>query len=88
MIDSLKDKFFLPLIYAAAVVLAAVIAIFMFFGISPSWLRFLPVILTAAGFIGGFALSFIPAFSKHKIIPIACITVSAVITGIIIAVLC
>ena len=87
MIDSLKDKFMLPLIYAAAVILAAIIAIFMFFSVSPAWLRLMPVIMTAAGFIGGFALSFIPAFGKHKIIPIACITVSAVVTGVLIAVL-
>ena len=87
MLDSIKDKILLPMIYAAAVIIVAAICIFLFFGISPSWLRFLPLILAGLGFVGGFALSFIPVFNKHKVMPVICITVAAVVTGVIIAVL-
>ena len=78
MLDSLKDKFLLPLIYAAAVIFAAIIAMFLFFNVSPAWLRFLPVILMSAGFVGGFALSFVPIFKGRKFIPVVLITVAAV----------
>lgn len=87
MLDSLKDKFLLPLIYAAAVIFAAIIAMFLFFNVSPAWLRFLPVILMLAGFVGGFALSFVPIFKGRKFIPVVLITVAAVLTGIVIVVL-
>ncbi|MBR3082821.1 MAG: hypothetical protein IKH06_08220 [Clostridiales bacterium] len=87
MLDSLKDKFLLPLIYAAAVIFAAIIAMFLFFNVSPAWLRFLPVILMSAGFVGGFALSFVPIFKGRKFIPVVLITVAAVLTGIVIVVL-
>ncbi|MCR4776847.1 MAG: hypothetical protein K5869_10785 [Saccharofermentans sp.] len=87
MLDSLKEKLMLPLIYAAAVITVASVAIFVFFSVSPSWLRFLPLILAAAGFAGGFALSFVPVFKDHKIIPVICISVAAVLTGVLIAVL-
>ena len=86
MLDSVKDKIMLPLIYAAAVIAAAVICIFLFFSVSPAWLRFLPFILIGCGFFGGFALSFVPVFKKHAFIPVICIAVAAVITGVIIAV--
>ena len=86
MLDSFKDKFLLPLIYAAAVLLASIIAMFTFFGVSPAWLRFLPVILTIAGFVGGFALTFVPVFKKLKFIPVIIVTLSAVLTGIVIVV--
>jgi hypothetical protein len=87
MLDSLKDKFLLPLIYAAAVIFAAIIAMFLFFNVSPAWLRFLPVILMSAGFVGGFALLFVPIFKGRKFIPVVLITVAAVLTGIVIVVL-
>ena len=87
MLDSLKDKLLLPLIYAVAVITVAVISIFMFFGVSPAWLRFFPFILITFGFIGGFALSFVPVFKKIKFLPAVCITVAAVLTGVLIVVL-
>ena len=87
MLDSIKDKILLPLIYAAAIISAAIIGMFMFFGVSPAWLRFFPYILIAFGFFGGFALSFVPVFKGRRFIPVICITVAAVLTGILIAVL-
>lgn len=87
MLDSIKDKIMLPLIYAATVISVAVICMFLFFSVSPSWLRYLPFILIGAGFAGGFALSLVPAFKGHKSIPVICITVAAVLTGVLIAVL-
>lgn len=86
MLDSVKDKILLPLIYAAAIISAAVICIFLFFSVSPSWLRFIPFILIGCGFFGGFALSFVPVFKNHKFIPVILIALAAIITGIIIAV--
>ena len=87
MLDSVKDKLLLPFIFAASVIAAAVLCMFLFFDVSPSWLRFLPFILAGCGFFGGFALSFVPVFKGRKIIPVICITILAVITGIVIAVL-
>lgn len=87
MLEEFKDKLMLPLIYAAAVISAAVICMFLFFEVSPVWLRYLPFILIACGFFGGFALSFVPVFKGRKLIPVICIAVAAVITGIVIAVI-
>jgi hypothetical protein len=87
MLDLIKDKILLPLIYAAAIISAAIIGIFMFFSVSPVWLRFFPYILIAFGFFGGFALSFVPLFKGRKFLPVICVTVAAVLTGILIAVL-
>ncbi len=86
MLDSVKDKMILPLCYAAAILCIAVVCMFLFFDVSPVWLRFLPGILAFAGIAGGFALSFIPVFKGNKIIPIACSAVLAVITGIVIVI--
>jgi hypothetical protein len=87
MLDLIKDKILLPLIYAAAIISAAIIGIFMVFSVSPVWLRFFPYILIAFGFFGGFALSFVPVFKGRKFLPVICVTVAAVLTGILIAVL-
>lgn len=87
MLDSLKDKLMLPLIFAAAVVIAAVLGMFTFFSVSPAWLRFLPYILAAFGFFGGFALSFVPVFKGRKVLPVICIVIAAVLTGVVIAVI-
>ena len=70
MLEEFKDKLMLPLIYAAAVISAAVICMFLFFEV-----------------FGGFALSFVPVFKGRKLIPVICIAVAAVITGIVIAVI-
>lgn len=87
MLDSIKDKLLLPLIFAGSVLLVAIICLFMFLEISPSWLRLAPLFLAAFGFIGGFALSFVPVFKGRKFVPVVCVTVLAVITGIILAVI-
>ena len=87
MLDLIKVKILLPLIYAAAIISAAIIGIFMVFSVSPVWLRFFPYILIAFGFFGGFALSFVPVFKGRKFLPVICVTVAAVLTGILIAVL-
>ena len=87
MLDSVKDKIILPLCYAASIICIAVVCMFLFFGVSPVWLRFLPAILAVAGIAGGFALSFVPFFKRNKIIPVACVAVLAVITGIVIVIL-
>ena len=87
MLDSVKDKILLPLIYAAIVFIVAVIAMFLLFSVSPAWLRFLPYILIAFGFFGGFALSFVPVFKGRKAIPVICVAIAAVLTGIVIAII-
>lgn len=84
MLDTIKEKILLPLIYAGAVVFVAIICLFMFLRISPFWLRLLPPILAVSGFVGGFALSFVPVFKGHKYLPVIGVAVLAVITGIII----
>ena len=87
MFDSLKEKLRLPLIFAAAIITAAIVTVFCFLGVKPSWLRYLPLILLGLGFGGGFALTFVPVFKDRKFIPVAAVTVAAVLTGVIIAVL-
>jgi len=87
MLDSVKDKLLLPLIFAAVVFIAAVITMFTLFSVSPAWLRFLPYILIVFGFFGGFALSFVPVFKGNKVIPVICVTIAAVLTGILIVII-
>lgn len=87
MLESIKDKILLPLIFAGAVVFVAIVFLFMSLEISPSWLRMLPLLFAAFGIGGGFALSFVPIFKGHKYIPVICVAVLAVITGIIFAVI-
>ena len=87
MFESLKEKLILPLIFAAFVITASIIAVFGFLGINPAWLRLLPVIFLVLGFAGGFALTYVPIFKDRKFIPIAAVAVSAVLTGVIIAIL-
>lgn len=87
MLDSIKDKTSLPLIYAGAVLILSFVGMFLFFGITPSWERLLPAILAVSGFAGGFALTFVPIFKNRKFIPVICITVAAVVTGVIVVIL-
>ena len=87
MFESLKEKMLLPVIFTASVIVAGILGIFLLFSVNPAWLRFFPLIMLVLGFVGGFALSFIPIFKDRKFIPVAAVAVSAVLTGIVIAVI-
>ena len=87
MFETLKEKLLLPAIFAASVIVAGILGIFLFFNANPAWLKFFPLVMLVLGIVGGFALSFIPIFKDRKFIPVAAVAVSAVLTGIVIVVI-